>query len=84
MQRHVVKLGSSNPIDCDANSASSSKFHSPRIDVSNFKPNQLANVGMITAELIEGDQVLVTINAVTQVQNRSGTLMREIYNPLEQ
>ena len=60
-------------------------FHVEAIDVSALSKQVLANVGLISLDLMAFDppQNIVHVGMVTQVSEDNGELVRNIFNPLD-
>ena len=59
-------------------------FFADTMDVSAASRHVLTNVGLLQAILLEGEVEVFQLSMVTQViQEADGSLMRQIFNPLE-
>merc|ERR1711998_722540 len=82
-RRKIVLLGATEAVDYTAGPQSMA-FSVGEIDVSHLKRHVLANVGLLIATLISGDEEIVQVSMVTQVTpNADGVLIRSVYSPLE-
>mmetsp|Transcript_6177 Transcript_6177/g.7791 ORF Transcript_6177/g.7791 Transcript_6177/m.7791 type:complete len:148 (-) Transcript_6177:83-526(-) len=80
-KKQTINLGRTPEEDLDGES--SFRFQISSIDVSNVKPSQLCNVGLLICTLLdEFDNELADIKMVAQVSKEGDQLKRCIYNPL--
>ena len=82
-KRKIVVLGETGIVDYPAGSHTMA-FHVDEVDVSHLKRHVLANVGLLIATLVAGEEEVVSVNMVTQVSaTTDGGLIRSVFSPLE-
>ncbi|EQC26498.1 hypothetical protein SDRG_15676 [Saprolegnia diclina VS20] len=83
LRRHIIKLGRTEATDY-ARGENHFQFTTPHIDVSDIKPSNLANCGLLSATFKSKDgDAIMDLKMVVQVSKQGESMQRIIYNPLE-
>jgi hypothetical protein len=81
-KRHIVELGSSDRCVYDVGEHEYTFSHDG-FPVDGVKRSSLLNVGLLRAQLCDGDDDVIDIKMMTQVQVVDGQITRTVFNPLD-